>query len=143
MLFRSEYYKETSPAHQNHIAHIREMEPYVYGQFTESVESPFEGRSHVHWLTGTASTVMVACVEGILGIRPDIGGILLEPTIPSHWKEVKIEKSFRGKKLIIYIQNFDGKENGYKRIYLNKERLDSNYILASQLDNHNEILYIM
>jgi len=138
-----EYYKETSPAHQNHIAHIREMEPYVYGQFTESVESPFEGRSHVHWLTGTASTVMVACVEGILGIRPDIGGILLEPTIPSHWKEVKIEKSFRDKKLIIYIQNFDGKENGYKRIYLNKERLDSNYILASQLDNHNEILYIM
>lgn len=138
-----DYYKETCPAHQNHIAHTRELEPYVYGQFTESVESPFEGRSHVHWLTGTASTVMVACVEGILGIRPDIDGILLQPTIPSHWKEVKIEKSFRDKKLIIYIQNFDGKENGYKRIYLNKEILDSNYILESQLDDHNEILYIM
>ena len=38
-----------------------------YGQFTEGKASPHAGRSHVHWLTGTASTVMVGCVEGILG----------------------------------------------------------------------------
>ena len=44
-----------------------------YGQFTEGKASPHAGRSHVHWLTGTASTVMVGCVEGILGMRPDLG----------------------------------------------------------------------
>ncbi|MCL2444209.1 MAG: N,N'-diacetylchitobiose phosphorylase, partial [Treponema sp.] len=65
-----EYYLESCPAAQNGIADIRLMEPYAYSQFTESTDSPFEGRSHVHWLTGTASTVMVGCVEGILGLRP-------------------------------------------------------------------------
>ncbi|MCL1862579.1 MAG: N,N'-diacetylchitobiose phosphorylase, partial [Defluviitaleaceae bacterium] len=70
-----EYYLESCPAAQNDIADTRLLEPYAYSQFTESVDSPFEGRSHVHWLTGTASTVMVGCVEGILGLRPDIGGL--------------------------------------------------------------------
>lgn len=136
-----EYYTESSPAHQNNIAEIREMEPYVYGQFTESIDSPFEGRSHVHWLTGTASTIMVACVEGILGIRPDAKGILIEPAIPDSWENVKIEKKFRGKKININIKNKS--KCGYKEVYLNNTKLKSNYILESWLKKENEILIIM
>ena len=60
---------ENSPAAQNDCAEIRRLEPYCYGQFTEGKASKHFGRSHVHWLTGTASTVMVGCVEGILGLR--------------------------------------------------------------------------
>ena len=81
-----EYFTESSPATMNDTAEVRLLEPYVHGQFTESVDSPFEGRSHVHWLTGTASTVMVGCVEGILGMRPDLDGLLISPSIPSEWK---------------------------------------------------------
>ena len=63
------YFMENSPAAQNDCAEIRRLEPYCYGQFTEGKASKHFGRSHVHWLTGTASTVMVGCVEGILGLR--------------------------------------------------------------------------
>ena len=84
----------------NDKAEIRKLEPYCHGQFTESVGSPFEGRAHVHWLTGTASTCMVGCVEGIMGMRPDFGGIKIAPSVPSDWKEFEIEKMFRGKKLL-------------------------------------------
>lgn len=59
-----EYFMENSPAAQNDRAETRVLEPYCYGQFTEGKASPNFGRSHVHWLTGTASTVMVGCVEG-------------------------------------------------------------------------------
>lgn len=138
-----EYYKESSPAHQNEAAEIREIEPYVYSQFTESIESPFEGRSNVHWLTGTASTVMVACVEGILGIRPDINGLYIDPAISSEWKNLIIEKVFRGKKIKIYIENNNGNESGYKKVYLNNVKLERNYILESELKEFNEVLYIM
>jgi len=138
-----EYYKESCPAHQNEAADIRQIEPYVYGQFTESVESPFEGRSNVHWLTGTASTVMVACVEGILGMRPDINGLGIEPAIPSQWKNLTIDKIFRGKRIKIYIENRNGNESGYKKVYLNNVKLEGNYILESQLKEFNEVLYIM
>ena len=79
------YFLESSPASMNDKAEIRCIEPYVHGQFTESKASPFEGRSHVHWLTGTASTVMVGCVEGILGMRPDADGLIIDPAIPHEW----------------------------------------------------------
>lgn len=60
------YFMENAPAAQNDKAEIRRLEPYCYGQFTEGKASPNFGRSHVHWLTGTASTVMVGCVEAFL-----------------------------------------------------------------------------
>lgn len=135
-----EYYLESSPAAQNDIAEKRVMEPYVYGQFTESIESPYEGRSNVHWLTGTASTVMVGCVEGILGLRPDPEGLRLAPSIPSDWKELSIDKVFRGKKLHIVVKNPDGKESGVRECYLNGVKQESNYIKAAALQEANEIM---
>lgn len=138
-----EYYKESCPAYQNEIAEIRQMEPYVYGQFTESIESPYEGRSHVHWLTGTASTIMIACVEGILGIRPDINGLYIEPAIPEEWDSITIEKVFRGKTINIYIDNSRKNQSGYKEVYLNSVKLADNYICESELKEFNEVLYIM
>jgi len=135
-----EYYLESCPAAQNNIAETRLMEPYVYSQFTESSDSPFEGRSHVHWLTGTASTVMVGCVEGILGIRPDIEGLRLSPAIPSAWKSFSMEKSFRGKKLNIIVNNAGGKNI---KLTVNGEVMKENYIPASVLKAANDIVLEM
>lgn len=137
------YFTESSPATQNDNADVRILEPYVHGQFTEAVGSPFEGRSHVHWLTGTASTVMVGCVEGILGMRPDLDGLLIAPAIPSDWREFTMKKIFRGKTLNIKVENPDGAEGGYKEMYLNGEKLSKNYILASDMKETNEVLLRM
>ena len=135
-----EYFTESSPASMNDEAEIRKLEPYCHGQFTESTDSPFEGRSHVHWLTGTASTVMVGCVEGILGLRPDEDGIRLAPAIPSDWKEFTIDKNFRGKKLHITVKNPDEKESGFASLTVNGESFDDNYIPADKLADVNEIV---
>ena len=138
-----EYFTTSSPATMNDKAEIRKLEPYCHGQFTESVDSPFEGRSHVHWLTGTASTVMVGCVEGILGMRPDFGGLKIAPSVPSDWKEFEIDKDFRGKKLHIVVKNPDGAESGYKSMTLNGVAMDSNYVPADKLQDVNEIILTM
>ncbi len=138
-----EYFRESSPSTMNDKAEIRKLEPYVHGQFTESTESPFEGRSHVHWLTGTASTVMVGCVEGILGMRPDIHGLTIAPAIPSEWKEITISKQFRGKQLNITVQNPNGAEGGYKSVTLNGVALESNYVPADALADVNDIVVTM
>lgn len=138
-----EYFMESSPAAMNDKAEIRVMEPYVHGQFTESKASPFEGRSHVHWLTGTASTVMVGCVEGICGMRPDADGIRIAPSIPAEWDGFKIEKNFREKKLNITVDNSAHVQSGVKEITLNGEKLDGNYIPADKLNDTNEITVIL
>ena len=138
-----EYFLESSPASMNDKAEIRVMEPYVHGQFTESRLSPYEGRSHVHWLTGTASTVMVGCVEGICGMRPDADGLKISPSIPAEWDGFKIHKNFRGKKLDITVDNSAHVQSGVKSVILNGVTLDSDYIPAEKLEDTNEITVVL
>ena len=137
------YFLETSPAAMNDRAEIRGIEPYAHGQFTESVGSPHEGRSHVHWLTGTASTVMVGCVEGICGMRPDASGLRISPSIPSSWDGLRIRKCFRGRELEIEIDNSAHVQSGVKKLLLNGQELKENYIPADLLEGHDQIRVIM
>ena len=138
-----EYFMESSPAAMNDKAEIRVMEPYVHGQFTESTASPFAGRSHVHWLTGTASTVMVGCVEGICGMRPNADGLVISPSIPSAWDGFTIEKNFRGKHLSIRVENPGHVQSGVKSLTLNGKALSGNFVPAAELKEQNEITVVL
>ena len=137
------YFMENAPAAQNDKAEVRKLEPYCYGQFTEGKASPHFGRSHVHWLTGTASTVMVGCVEGILGMRPDFHGLKVSPSIPKDWESFEIEKDFRGSHLHIVVKNPGHVESGCKSLTLNGQVMEANYIPADLLKETNEVELIM
>ena len=138
-----QYFIENAPSAQNDRAEIRQLEPYCYGQFTEGKDSPYFGRSHVHWLTGTASTVMVGCVEGILGMRPDLGGLRVAPSVPEKWDEFEIEKDFRGKHLHIVVKNPNHAQSGCKQMTVNGQEMEDNYIPESILKETNEVELIM
>ena len=114
-----EYFKESCPAAYNDRAELREAEPYVHTQFIEGHETPQPGRAHVHWLTGTASTVMVGCVEGILGLRPTPEGLRISPAIPAEWSGFTMDKSFRGKRLHITVDNSAHHQGGVQKLLVN------------------------
>ncbi|MCQ2458400.1 MAG: N,N'-diacetylchitobiose phosphorylase [Clostridia bacterium] len=137
------YFAESSPASFNDDADRRVIEPYVHGQFIEGHESPFAGRSHVHWLTGTASTVMVGCVEGILGLRPTPKGIVIAPAIPAEWDGFTMTKKFRGKTLNITVDNSAHHEGNPTAYILNGIRRDAGLITESELNDVNDITVIM
>ena len=137
------YFIENAPAAQNEDAETRKLEPYCYGQFTEGKASPNFGRSHVHWLTGTASTVMVGCVEGILGMRPDFYGLHIKPSVPKDWKEFEIEKDFRGKHLHIVVKNPNGAESGCKELKVNGTVVEGDYIPENILTDNTEVELLM
>ncbi|MBE5786307.1 MAG: N,N'-diacetylchitobiose phosphorylase [Clostridiales bacterium] len=138
-----QYFAESSPASFNENADLRCIEPYVHGQFIEGKDSPFAGRGHVHWLTGTASTVMVGCVEGILGLRPAIDGIAISPAIPAQWDGFTAEKMFRGKKLNIRVDNSAHKEGNPEKYIINGVERPAGLIKESELADVNDILVIM
>ncbi len=138
-----EYWNAISPSSYNERAELRVLEPYVHGQFTEATGSPFAGRSHVHWLTGTASTVMVATVEGILGIKPCAEGIVIIPCIPSDWKTFGIRKIFRGKVLNVTVNNQNGAESGVKSVTVNGKKTDGVLIRETDLEKENQIIVEM
>ena len=137
------YFMENAPAAQNDKAEIRRLEPYCYGQFTEGKDSPNFGRSHVHWLTGTASTVMVGCVEGILGMRPDLYGLRIAPSIPKEWELFEIDKDFRGCHLHITVKNPGHAESGCKKLFVNGQEMKDNYIPQTVLTDETDIELIM
>ncbi|MDR1668571.1 MAG: N,N'-diacetylchitobiose phosphorylase [Oscillospiraceae bacterium] len=138
-----QYWSEASPASMNDDADRRVLEPYVHGQFIEGKDSPFAGRAHVHWLTGTASTVMVGTVEGILGLRPAPGGITIDPSIPGEWKDWSMTKKLRGKTLRICVQNPNGGVHGVKSVTVNGEKLDGCFIPDSAMKAENDIILQM
>ena len=133
------YFSENAPSMQNEWAEIRGIEPYCYGQFTEGKASPHFGRSHVHWLTGTASTVMVGCVEGILGVRPELHGLKIAPAIPKDWQTLEMWKRFRGKKMHITIRNPYGKESGCTELRVNGKTLPGCFVPEDVLTENTEI----
>ncbi len=138
-----EYYQKANPACMNDKAEIRETEPYVHCQFTEGKDSPFHGRAHVHWLTGTASTVQVAAIEGILGVQPDYDGLRIDPCIPDKWSEFDMERVFRGKNVKIKVQNPKGVQKGVGKIVLNGEEINDNLIPIAKMKDQNEVTVIM
>lgn len=137
------YFAENAPAAQNDRAEVRHLEPYCYGQFTEGPASKHFGRSQVHWLTGTASTVMVGCVEGILGLRPDLDGLRLAPAIPREWTGFTMDKDFRGCRLHIRVENPHHRESGFTSLTVNGRELPDAYVPAALLTRETEVCLIL
>ncbi|MCM1307642.1 MAG: N,N'-diacetylchitobiose phosphorylase [Butyrivibrio sp.] len=138
-----EYFLESSPASMNDKAETRVLEPYVHGQFTESTRSPYAGRSHVHWLTGTGSTVMVGCVEGICGMRPNADGLVISPSIPAEWDGFKIEKNFRGRHVSIDVQNPNHVQSGVKSMTVNGEAVSGNLLSEDMLTEQTKVVVVL
>ncbi len=138
-----EYFKESCPAAYNDRAEIRELEPYAHSQFIEGHESPQPGRAHVHWLTGTASTVMVGMVEGILGLRPTPEGLRIDPAIPVQWDGFTMEKVFRGKRLFITVDNSAHHGSGVRQLLINGQETAERVLTDGMLSDGDRITLIL
>lgn len=134
-----DYFRNCSPASMNDQAEVRKIEPYVHGQFVEGKDSPYFGRAHVHWLTGTASTVMVSLTEGIMGVQPEFDGLRLNPCVPSEWKQFSMVREFRGKLLTIAVDNPEGVEHGVTSITVNGQELAGDFIPEHLLREENDV----
>ena len=76
-------------------------------------------------------------------MRPDLDGLRVAPSIPSDWKELTMEKNFRGKKVVIKVENPNGAESGFKEFYINGEKQEDNYIPESKLSDVTEVRMVM
>jgi cellobiose phosphorylase len=69
--------------------------------------------------------------------------MLIDPCIPPTWKEYKVLRKFRGKELVIIVQNPNGVQKGIKQITLNGEALSGNIIPLTKMKQHSQILVEM
>jgi cellobiose phosphorylase len=121
-------YKKTCPAFLEEISEIHRTEPYVYCQMVAGKDAPTFGEGKNSWLTGTAAWTFTVLTQGILGIQPDYDGLRIDPCIPDHVKEYKVNRLFRGTMYHITVKNPDGSEKGVKKVLLNGKELKSDII---------------
>ncbi len=102
-----EYYSRINPSRREEISEIHRCEPYVYAQMIAGRDAVKNGEAKNSWLTGTASWNYVAITQWILGIRPTLDGLLIDPCIPAEWEGFKATRKFRDKMFRIMVNNPD------------------------------------
>lgn len=86
---------------------------------------------------------MVGCVEGILGLRPTPEGLRIKPSIPAAWDGMTIDKTFRGKRLHITVDNAAHHDHAMGSIVLNGVKLDTELLTDAMLKDGDNITVIM
>jgi cellobiose phosphorylase len=123
-----QYLRASMPAAYNSRAELRQSEPYVQAQTTYSPFSPRPGNTRTPWLTGAAAWSYFSATQYVLGLRPEVEGLRIDPCIPSIWKGFSAVRKFRGKLLRITVHNPDGVCKGVIKMLINGKVSPGNLI---------------
>lgn len=123
-----EYYRKICPAWLEEISDLHKTEPYVYAQMIAGKDAFLPGEAKNSWLTGTAAWNYYAITQFILGIRPDYDGLVIDPCIPSEWKNFEVTRQFRGATYHIEVCNPVGSMKGVASVTVDGMPIDGNKI---------------
>lgn len=126
-------YRAGLPARFNDLADLRQVEPYCYCQSISSRYSRREGKGHIPWLTGSAGWSYLAPVEYILGIRPEISGLRIDPCLPREWPGFKATRRFRGKTVHIEVLHRSGQGHGVTALTVDGEPVEGTLVPVGRL----------
>jgi len=107
----------------NPIGHARDraavahylVEPYVVAADIGGAR-PYIGRGGWTWYTGSAAWLWRLGIERVVGLRPEAGGVRIEPCFPRSWRHVEIVLRRPGGGLLVTIENPDGVETGVAQL---------------------------
>jgi cellobiose phosphorylase len=91
-----DYYLRINPSAREVLSELHRCEPYVYAQMIAGKDAAIPGEAKNSWLTGSAAWSLVAITQWILGIRPEHGGLRVDPCLPSDWPGFRANRRFRG-----------------------------------------------
>lgn len=134
-------YDALCPARQNDMIEIREAEPYSYCQFIMGKDHTAFGRARHPFMTGSAGWAYFAATRYILGVRPQMEELVIDPCIPGEWKEFEVTRSWRGALFRIRVENPGGVEKGVKELYLDGKRVEK--IPVPEQGTEHEVRVIM
>lgn len=91
-------------------------EPYVTPGNIDGPDSPNYGRGGWTWYTGSAAWLFRVTTEYVLGVRPVVEGLVIDPCIPSSWRGFAVQRRFRGATYKIEVKNPNRVETGVARV---------------------------
>lgn len=138
-----EYHRAYMPSAFNDRADIRQSEPYVHCQSTHAPYSPSFGAARIPWLSGTATWAYYSSTQYILGFRPELDGVHIDPCLPKHWPGFSMERTFRGNRLKMEVRNPHGVMKGVCELSVDGRSIAGNVIPPEILRDGSEIVAVM
>ena len=122
-------------------------EAYAYCSTMLGKDNEKFGWGCVSQVTGTAAWMDVVSTQYLLGVRPTLKGLLIDPSIPAQWDGYTVERLYRGRKLTIQTENPRHVQHGVKSMTVNGKSVDLTngaYLTEELLDGCNEAnVYIL
>ena len=112
-------YRKTNPVFLEDISEIHRTEPYAYCQMIAGRDAATHGEGKNSWLTGTAAWSFVAVSQYILGIRPELDGLRVDPCLPADIDSFRCVRRFRGSTYHISVENAAGDLKGKSSVTVN------------------------
>ncbi len=121
-------YRRTAPAFIEDISDIHRTEPYVYSQMIAGKDAPSFGEAKNSWLTGTAAWTFLSISQAILGVKPTLDGLRIDPCVPSGCKGFTLTRQYRGAVYEITVKNPDAAQHGVKELRVDGELFQGDLI---------------
>ena len=138
-----EVYRRTCPAFIEDISDIHRTEPYVYSQMVAGRDAPSFGEGKNSWLTGTAAWTFLSVSQAILGVKPTLDGLAIDPCVPGDVKGFSVVRRYRGAEYRIRVENPDGVQKGVRQLLVDGERVEGNLIPVQPAGSVVEVLATM
>jgi len=121
-----EYYRQILPnvASRTRGEDVYLNEPYAFSSTSLAEPDLRPGEGDMAWFTGTVAWMYWVGTQHLLGIRPLLKGLLIDPCIPSHWESYRVNRRFRGVMYRITVKNPDRVCKGVKSITVDGEKIE-------------------
>jgi cellobiose phosphorylase len=117
-----------NPSAREDLSEIHRCEPYVLAQMIAGPEAPTHGEAKNSWLTGTAAWNLVAISQWILGIRPELDGLRIDPCLPAAWDGFRATRRFRGATYRIAVHKEPGTRGRVARLLVDGTAVDGTLV---------------
>lgn len=135
------FYDALCPYYQNDRIEIREAEPYSYCQFIMGKDHTAFGRARHPFMTGSGGWAYFAATRYILGVKPQMDFLEIDPCIPKDWENFQVMRQWRGAVYHISVKNPSGVMKGVKEILLDGKKVEK--ISVQEKGSEHQVTVIM
>ncbi len=123
-----EAYRRICPPNRSADIETYKAEPYVTPGNIDGPLSEYYGRGGWTWYTGSSQWLHRMATHWILGVRPQIDGLWVEPSIPAHWPGYRVMRQFRNAMYQIEVKNPENVNKGVKSVTVDGKPIESKLI---------------
>lgn len=138
-----EAYRRICPPNRSEDIDSYMAEPYVTPGNSDGPLSPYYGRGGWSWYTGSSQWLHRVATHFILGVRPTIEGLIIDPCIPKGWGGFTYKRRFRGSQYFIKVINEGHVSRGIKEIYVDDKLIQGNLVKPFEDKNVHKVIAIM